>query len=72
MSEFKQVVSIEGMMCQHCVKHAKDALSKMPGVISVEVSLESKNAVIVSANGIPNDTIKNAIEDAGYSVTAIH
>ena len=67
----KQIVSIEGMMCQHCVKHAKDALAKLPGVTSVEVSLENKNAVLVSQAGIPQDSIKKAIEDAGYTVTEI-
>ena len=69
--EVKQIVSIEGMMCQHCVKHAKDALSKLPGVTSVEVSLENKNAILVSAAGIAEDSIKKAIEDVGYNVTAI-
>jgi Cu+-exporting ATPase len=69
--EVKQIVSIEGMMCQHCVKHAKDALAKLPGVTSVEVSLENKNAVLVSQEGISQDSIKKAIEDAGYTVTEI-
>ena len=69
--EVKQIVSIEGMMCQHCVKHAKDALEKLPGVTSVDVSLEKKNAVLVSQEGIPQDSIKKAIEDAGYTVTEI-
>ena len=69
--EVKQIVSIEGMMCQHCVKHAKDALAKLPGVTSVEVFLENKNAVLVSQEGISQDSIKQAIEDAGYTVTEI-
>ena len=70
-NEVKQTVSIEGMMCQHCVKHAKDALAKLPGVTSVDVSLENKNAVLISSNGIEKASIEKAIEEAGYTVTSI-
>jgi cation transport ATPase len=45
-SVMKKVVGIEGMMCQHCVKHVNDALSKIDGVTAVTVSLDDKNAVV--------------------------
>ena len=37
-------LTIDGMMCMHCVAHVKEALEKLPGV-QAEVSLEQKNAV---------------------------
>ncbi|MBP5639947.1 MAG: heavy metal translocating P-type ATPase [Victivallales bacterium] len=70
-SEVKQTVSIDGMMCQHCVKHVNDALAKIPGVTGVTVSLEKKNAVVSSASGIAPEVLKTAVEDAGYTVMGI-
>ena len=40
----KKIV-IEGMMCQHCVAHVRDALNKLPGV-TAEVDLDSKTATV--------------------------
>lgn len=68
----KKVISIEGMMCQHCVKHATEALQKVDGVTSVEVSLENKNAVVYVNDSVTDDMLKNAIIEAGYEVTAIN
>ncbi len=36
----KKKLYIEGMSCDHCVKHVKDALSEIPGISSVEVDLK--------------------------------
>lgn len=68
----KKVISIEGMMCQHCVKHATEALQKIDGVSDVTVSLEQKNAVVYVNDKVTDDMLKNAIIEAGYEVTAIN
>ena len=70
-TEVKQTISIDGMMCQHCVKHVKDALTKVAGVTNVDVSLERKNAVVTSASGIATDVLKAAVTDEGYTVLGI-
>ncbi|MCI5631989.1 MAG: heavy metal translocating P-type ATPase, partial [Bacilli bacterium] len=44
------VLNVEGMMCKHCQKHVFDALSKVEGVVEVEVSLENKKALIKGNN----------------------
>ena len=57
------------MMCQHCVAHVNKALTGVPGVETVEVSLEEKQAVVTgSAN---TDALTAAVQDAGYEVTGI-
>ena len=38
-------LTIEGMMCMHCQKHATDALNAIEGV-SAEVNLEEKKAYV--------------------------
>lgn len=64
-------ISIEGMSCGHCVKHVKDALSELAGVSKVDVSLESKSAVIETTSEVADADIKAAVEDAGYDVVGI-
>ena len=59
------------MMCQHCVRHATEALEKIDGVSDVKVSLENKNAVIHVNQNVTDEQITNAIVEAGYEVTAI-
>ncbi len=61
-------LKIEGMMCQHCVKHVNDALSKMDGVTDVVVSLEEKKADVTMEREISTDEFKKVITDAGYEL----
>lgn len=62
-----KTVKIEGMMCQNCARHAKEALEALG--LQVEVILEEKKAIV---NGDASDeAIKNAIDNAGYEVVGI-
>ena len=63
-------LTIEGMMCMHCQKHASDALNAIEGV-TAEVNLEEKKAYIKADREIADDIFKQAIADAGYEVTQI-
>lgn len=68
----KKKLYIEGMSCDHCVKHVKDALSEIPGISSVEVDLKNKYAVVASTTEISDDALKNAVvEEAGYELIKI-
>lgn len=62
-------IQIEGMSCQMCVKHVKNALEDLG--VSAEVNLEKNNAVVTSINEVSDETLKNAVEDAGYKVVSI-
>lgn len=70
-SAMQKTISIEGMMCIHCVKHVNEALSKVDGVSLVEVSLENKNAIVTLTKGVSDSALKAAVENAGYDVTEI-
>ena len=63
-------LTIEGMMCMHCQKHASDALNAIEGV-TAEVNLEEKKAYVRTDREIADDVLKKAIADAGYEVTQI-
>ncbi len=65
----KKIINIEGMSCNHCVAHVKEALEGISGVNLVSVSLEEKNAIVETE--VNNDTLINAIEEEGYDVVSI-
>jgi copper chaperone len=65
----KKKILIEGMSCEHCVAHVKEALEGLDKVASVEVSLEDKWAIVETENS--DDELKNAIEEEGYDVVNI-
>lgn len=64
----KKKILIEGMKCEHCVGHVKEALEGL-GVTSIEVSLENNWAIVETTNS--DDELKEAIEEEGYDVITI-
>ncbi len=67
----KKELSVEGMMCQNCVKHVAHALEGIPGASQVSVRLEEKKATVCVPESVKDDTLKNAVTEAGYEVTEI-
>ena len=67
----KQEFAVVGMHCGGCVKSVTGAISRLPGVRKVDVSLERKAATI-EFDGAATDpaTIVAAIEAAGFEATA--
>ena len=70
-TSMKKQLSIEGMMCQNCVKHVTRALEGVAGVSQVEVSLENKQAVVTAGSEVSDDALKAAVTEAGYEVTGV-
>lgn len=64
-------ILIEGMNCEHCVNHVKEALSKLNGVTSVNVNLDSKLAVLEALQDVKDEDIKAAVDEVGYEVLEI-
>ena len=58
------------MSCSHCVNHVTEALKEI-GATEVDVNLEKKLAIAEVADDVTDETIKAAIEDAGYDVVGI-
>ena len=63
-----KTVTIEGMMCQNCVKHVTNALNGLPGV-TAQVDLDTKTATV--AGEVTDEAIKAAVTGAGYEVVSI-
>ena len=66
----KKKISIEGMSCEHCANHVKEALKEI-GAENIEVNLDKKMATAQLKDEVDDKKIKLAIEDAGYEVIKI-
>lgn len=62
-------IIIEGMSCNHCVNHVREALSELKDSQKVEVNLEQKYAIVETSSN--DEEIKEKIEDQGYDVISI-
>ncbi|MDD4066143.1 MAG: heavy metal translocating P-type ATPase [Bacilli bacterium] len=60
----KKELIIEGMKCEHCASHVKEALESLAGVEDVTVSLEKKEATLVTS--VKDEVLIQAIKKAGY------
>ena len=60
--------TVEGMTCNHCVHHVSMALSEVEGVKDVKVSLAEKSALVNSEDSVQFETLKVAVEEAGYKL----
>ena len=65
-----KTIHIDGMMCTHCTGRVEKALNDLPGV-EATVDLDSKSAAVTCTPDVSDDTLRQAVEDAGYHVTGI-
>jgi copper ion binding protein len=64
----KTTIKINGMSCEHCVKHVTEALEHIAGVSSVKVSLKHNNAEVEHLDTVSLEALKAAVVEAGYEV----
>lgn len=64
-----KTIIVEGMQCNHCKMTVEKALGALDGVTRVDVNLDNKNVIIESNVEIADNKIKEAIEEAGFSVS---
>lgn len=67
MSELR--FSVPGMTCDHCVQAVTSEITKVPGVVRVDVDLATK-AVVVDGEAIDRDAVWAAVDEAGYEAVA--
>ena len=69
--QMEKKIMIEGMVCGHCEKAVKNALEKIDGVSSAEVSHVSKQAIVTLNKEVSNEELRKAVEAEDYTVTGI-
>ncbi len=70
-AEVTEEILVSGMTCSHCVSSVTEELTSIEGVESVAVDLNAggtSKVTIHSATPIDTDSVKAAVEEAGYSV----
>ena len=67
----KQTLVVEGMMCEHCAAHVKEALEKIEGVTGAKVDLKGKTATVKVKAELEESLYRQAIEDAGYKLVEV-
>jgi copper chaperone CopZ len=65
------VISVDGMTCENCVRHVKEALEGLTGVTAVEVSLEEGEARVRAPGALNEKLIRETLDEEGYEVTAV-
>ncbi len=62
----KETINVNGMMCEKCKAHVEEACMKVNGVISATANLKKKNVVIKYEVEVDINSVKSAINAAGY------
>lgn len=61
-------LSIGGMSCENCVRHVREALEGLEGVVRVSVSLEKGEAELEATVELIADEIKEVLDEEGYDL----
>ncbi len=67
-SNMEKVFNVEGMMCERCEAHVKEALEKIKGVESATADRNANKVVVVLSKEVKDTKLIKAIEGAGYKV----
>lgn len=68
--DMKKVIEINGMSCGHCQARVENALNAIEGV-EAKVDLKKKIAIVELKKAVDDETLKNAISQAGYDVVSV-
>lgn len=66
----RRTLAVEGMACGGCEQTITSALEKVPGVRRVEADHEAGTVEVVADDDTDEDTLRQAVHDAGYEVPA--
>lgn len=65
----KKKIQLEGMSCGHCVAHVQEALGALENTTDIQVELGTQSVLVET--GATDELIRQAIDDAGYTVVSI-
>ena len=60
--------TVVGMTCGHCVSSVSEEVGGIAGVEQVAVDLATGSLTITSAGRLDPDSVRAAVEEAGYSL----
>ena len=63
----EQVYTVAGMTCAHCVHAVTEEVGNVSGVASVSVDLDTGHVTVTGA-GYTDEQIRDAVDEAGYTL----
>ncbi|GAA2511650.1 heavy metal-associated domain-containing protein [Pilimelia columellifera] len=70
MDAITTTYAIDGMTCGHCVSAISAALGELDGVSAVAVDLGAKSATVTSDRPLDVESVREAVDDAGYELVS--
>lgn len=67
----KKKIVVEGMKCENCAKHVKEAVSSIEGVTSAEVNLSNKSVIAQTSSEVSDEAIELAVNSEKYKIVKI-
>ena len=68
----KTTIKIEGMMCNMCEAHIREAIrSAVPEAKKVKASRTKKEASFLTENGVDEEAVKAAVNATGYDCISV-
>ncbi|MFN2556887.1 MAG: heavy-metal-associated domain-containing protein [Nitriliruptorales bacterium] len=65
----KRTCAVPGISCGHCKSAIEGEVSNIPAVVDVEVDVD--NQTVVVEGEASEESIRTAIDEAGYDVAAV-
>ncbi|MFI9149797.1 heavy-metal-associated domain-containing protein [Streptomyces sp. NPDC053367] len=62
------VYKVSGMSCGHCEGAISGEISQLPGVTSVKAVAASGEVTVVSTAPLDEETVRAAVDEAGYEL----
>lgn len=66
----EKTYSVTGMTCGHCASSVREEVGAISGVTEVAVDVPTGKVTVTSDNEIGADSVRAAVEEAGYQLTA--
>lgn len=69
----KTLLHVEGMTCQNCARHVREAIESLPGIQHARVDLEKAEAVAEwKSESTADEELLTALDKAGYPSKIVH
>lgn len=65
------VYTVTGMSCGHCADAVTRAISGLTGVEHVRVDVDCGNVSVRSADPLRIESVRAAVDDAGYQLASV-
>jgi copper chaperone CopZ len=62
---------VTGMTCGHCEMSVREEVGEIAGVTGIEVSAETGRLVVTGQDGVEDQQVLAAVQEAGYTAVRV-